>query len=890
MRQKIRFFALLVCLLMMTIAAWAGVNDYSFTQTAGTYAELTGTTVSLFSNVDNSVSAATNIGFSFVYNGTTFTQFRASSNGFISLGATAPSTTSYTPISTPVINTIAAAAINGYTVGSCITATQGSSPNLVRVIQYTQYRTVSSTGTNALLTFQIRLYETTNVVEIIYGASTLPGLFTSYDLQVGLRGTTAGTDYSNRAGANWAASTAGGTNSATMSFSNNWIFGSSSPASGQTYKWTPPPYTYAPASISRLLPTNTSQADFLTINSTGTVNLTITAVTDAAAWLSYSPSLPVTVIPAASYDLNLTLDATGMAAGTYTTTLQVTTNAGNISVPVSLKVIDPALGVPNNPRHVAQWEPARGAIITYSSSGTALGIPDELIQDLYANNDELFVVVSSGAQGTAQATFNSILPDTNRIKWITAPSNTYWIRDYGPMSIYHGPANNRVLGIVDFGYNRTNRANDNAVNTAICNQLSIPRFYAELSLTGGNIVTDGLHQEFADEWVYLQNDTDTNTGNGTGDNADPFDYRYTPTEFLDLVETYRGDLAVDGFHSFPDPTDEYIHHIDCWAKLLSVDTVLIADGMTGPTETALDAIAAQWGLLTASNGNPYTVIRVQCPANQPYTNSYILNNRVYIPFMGNTATDNAALAVYQAAMPGYTVKGYTSGSAPAWVSTDALHCRVHTIYKMEGEDPLPVELSSFTATISSTNYALLTWVTQSETNVSGFNIYRGTSPDLQTALHLNAFIEATNTSQQQTYVYHDTDIYEDGLYYYWLESLDLDGTNEYFGPISISIGNLDPGTPSIPLVTEMLPPYPNPFNPTVKIPYSLKESGNVEFAIYNTRGQLVRSIKPGVKNSGHYQEEWDGRDSLGQPCATGVYHFRMTVGSQSYYRKAVLLK
>ncbi len=731
------------------------------------------------------------------------------------------------------------------------------------------------------------------MVEIIYGPSTLPGLFTSYDLQVGLRGTTAGTDYSNRTGANWAASTAGGTNSATMSFSNNWIFGSSSPASGQTYKWTPPPYTYAPASISRLLPTNTSQADVLTINNTGTADLTITAVTDAATWLSYSVSPPINVIPAASYDLNLTLDATGMAAGTYTTTLQVTTNAGNISVPVSLKVIDPALGVPTDPRHVAQWEPARGAIIRYP-----LGIPDDMVYDFWQNNDELFVVVSAGELAGAKTYFWNtigITTDSPKITWITAPSNTYWIRDYGPMSIYHGPANNRVLGIVDFGYNRTNRANDNAVNTAICNQLSIPRFYAELSLTGGNIVTDGLHQEFADEWVYLQNDTDTNTGNGTGDNADPFDYRYTPTEFLDLVETYRGDLAVDGFHSFPDPTDEYIHHIDCWAKLLSVDTVLIADGMGGTMETALDAITAQWGLLTASNGYPYTVIRVQCPNYStgnpsPYTNSYILNNRVYIPFMGNTATDNAALAVYQAAMPGYTVKGYTSGSTPAWVSTDAIHCRVHTIYKMEGEDPLPVELSSFTATVSSTNFALLTWVTQSETNVSGFNIYRGTSPDLQTALHLNTFIEATNTSQQQTYVYHDTEVFEEGDYYYWLESLDLDGTNQYYGPVMITLGALDPGTPTIPLVTDLLPLYPNPFNPTVKIPYTLKEAGNVEFAIYNSRGQLVRRLNTGEKASGAHNEVWDGRDNSGQPCATGVYHFRMTVGSETYYRKAVLLK
>lgn len=64
---------------------------------------------------------------------------------------------------------------------------------------------------------------------------------------------------------------------------------------------------------------------------------------------------------------------------------------------------------------------------------------------------------------------------------------------------------------------------------------------------------------------------------------------------------------------------------------------------------------------------------------------------------------------------------------------------------------LPVELSSFTAYISAFNFIQLTWVSQSETNVSGYRIYRNTQPDLPGALMLNAFIAATNTSQMQVY-------------------------------------------------------------------------------------------------------------------------------------------
>jgi hypothetical protein len=61
--------------------------------------------------------------------------------------------------------------------------------------------------------------------------------------------------------------------------------------------------------------------------------------------------------------------------------------------------------------------------------------------------------------------------------------------------------------------------------------------------------------------------------------------------------------------------------------------------------------------------------------DQPYTNSIILNNKVLVPFMGSN-WDDSAKAVYQAAMPGYTVKGFIGSPSTPWESTDALHCRV----------------------------------------------------------------------------------------------------------------------------------------------------------------------------------------------------------------------
>jgi hypothetical protein len=203
---------------------------------------------------------------------------------------------------------------------------------------------------------------------------------------------------------------------------------------------------------------------------------------------------------------------------------------------------------------------------------------------------------------------------------------------------------------------------------------------------------------------------------------------------------------------------------------------------------------------------------------------------------------------------------------------------------------VPVELSSFTAAISADNFVNLMWITQSETGVLGFYVLRGTENLLADAITVSELIPAMNTSEQQSYIFKDTELFEDGYYYYWLQNSDMDGTVSFHGPVSIEFNTIGSSVPEIPLVTELKAIYPNPFNPRAFIPFSLKEAANVNFEIYNARGQLVKRIPMGQKAPGHYRTEWDGRDDQGRACGTGVYHIRMTVGNDSFLRKAVLMK
>lgn len=207
-----------------------------------------------------------------------------------------------------------------------------------------------------------------------------------------------------------------------------------------------------------------------------------------------------------------------------------------------------------------------------------------------------------------------------------------------------------------------------------------------------------------------------------------------------------------------------------------------------------------------------------------------------------------------------------------------------------GPTTLPVELSSFTAVLSAHHKVVLTWVTQSETSVMGFYIYRGTEPNLAQAQQISALIDASNSSDQQTYVYTDTEINQIGTYYYWLMVADIDGSESFHGPISVTYESPQPDNPGIPLFTELKQIYPNPFNPSTNISYVLAEAGDVLITIYNPRGQELRRFQRKNVAAGTWNLVWDGKDQNGSGLSSGVYYIRMQVGAESSFKKAVLMK
>ena len=99
----------------------------------------------------------------------------------------------------------------------------------------------------------------------------------------------------------------------------------------------------------------------------------------------------------------------------------------------------------------------------------------------------------------------------------------------------------------------------------------------------------------------------------------------------------------------------------------------------------------------------------------------------------------------------------------------------------------------------------------------------------------------------------------------------------------------------IPEKTALLPNYPNPFNPETWIPYQLSEPAEVTLRIYSVNGILVRTLALGQMSAGIYQSRsraayWDGRNTVGERVASGVYFYQLQADNLSLLRKMLIMK
>jgi len=88
-----------------------------------------------------------------------------------------------------------------------------------------------------------------------------------------------------------------------------------------------------------------------------------------------------------------------------------------------------------------------------------------------------------------------------------------------------------------------------------------------------------------------------------------------------------------------------------------------------------------------------------------------------------------------------------------------------------------------------------------------------------------------------------------------------------------------PAAASLPLEFSM-EAFPNPFNPSTRILYSLKTGGAIKLAISDITGREVQSLIDEQRSAGRYSVVWNGANQEGQQVGTGVYFARIVVSDE----------
>ena len=217
---------------------------------------------------------------------------------------------------------------------------------------------------------------------------------------------------------------------------------------------------------------------------------------------------------------------------------------------------------------------------------------------------------------------------------------------------------------------------------------------------------------------------------------------------------------------------------------------------------------------------------------------------------------------------------------------------VEQVTPSQGSDnSLPVELVSFLVE-QSTEGVRIKWRTESEFENIGFIIERKTDGanwiEIVSYKTDEFLLGQGTTSYPWDYEYTDRFVDKGKKYYYRLADVDQNGIVTYHQSENIILeSNPLSATPDRLSLTT----YPNPFNPTVNILYSVLDNDlNVKIDIYNIKGELVNSLLDKNKSQGWHSMQWSGLDSKGNAVPGGTYFCQIKAGNEVRNTKIVYLK
>lgn len=312
---------------------------------------------------------------------------------------------------------------------------------------------------------------------------------------------------------------------------------------------------------------------------------------------------------------------------------------------------------PPGPVHsLGEWEEADAAMTLWKN--------DSLIRALSENGNVKILTSSDSNKSSWINMINKLNLDISKFSFYIIPTNSIWIRDYGPWWIVDGKGN---FGIVDTIYNRPRPADD-LVPDFIGEQLSVPVYKPGLVHTGGNYYSDGLGNAFSSTLVESENSN------------------FSLEEMLNRMMNFLGIRSYTRSELGKDIT---IEHLDTFGKLVSPDTWVFSEfpknsRFYNDSEKMVEILKNK----LSPYGTPYKIFRLKMNSTlrnntreyyRAYINSFISNGALYFPTYGDMG-DEVAKKVYEEALPGYKIVG-VNAEGTEW--GDSVHCRTRNLIKKD---------------------------------------------------------------------------------------------------------------------------------------------------------------------------------------------------------------
>ncbi|RJP80054.1 MAG: T9SS C-terminal target domain-containing protein [Candidatus Zixiibacteriota bacterium] len=546
----------------------------------------------------------------------------------------------------------------------------------------------------------------------------------------------------------------------------------------------------------------------------------------------------------------------------------------------------------------AEYDSCEGVLVRYP-----FGFGANIFADMVdAMQDVAVVYIVTSSQTNKANCLNYLaahgVPDEN-LEFIIAPTNSVWIRDYGPWFVRQADS---TLGIIDMPYAWAPFwTNDDHFPEFLEPFWGMDYYGPNIWHDGGNMMTDGHGTMMMSTYV-----NDENPG----------------LTHAQICQIYQDYFDQDTCYIFQKISIDLTGHIDLWAKIMNDTTILVAQMQPGdPNYQLIENHAARMATIPTVYGTPFRIVRCPMPPvagyYKSYLNSTLLNHRAIVPIY-NLTMDAAALDSYRVALgPEWDVVGVDCNGIA--FAGGAIHCTtigmphhewdylVNANLSLNPVSPpivLPPGGGSFNYTVQVQNQEADTigfdfWTEVRLPNGSLYTpLFKREGLSLEPSGSITRTLEQTvpTGAPAGSYAYRaclgswlprvisQVDSFQFtklGTGDWGLEAGDGWSCTGDFSP-----GEVQTGAEAVhPSSFTLHPCFPNPFNPTTALSFELRAASRVSLKVYDTAGREVRTLVNGWREAGNHEVTFDGS---GLP--SGVYLVRLESGAVSQVQKLVLLK